>query len=456
MQIISNNENEVIIKGKHGPIALRKIKKTENVDINTLDNHMSNATQMLCIEKPFFGYLLMGLVKEYDGAKVPTMGVYINGVNNYLIINPEFFMNLTGIQKQGLLEHELNHIAFFHTTVSPKGYDKDIQNIAMDIVVNQYIERSHLPSYGCFYEDYVKQYPNMKKDQGWEYYYHILKDDYDSNNPCKNMQMLKDAKEAMGSSELMSDSFGSIECEGMSIDLNAHNGFGSNQESNKKLTPTEIDIIENQCTHVMNNITNNLMNSGCGKVPGHIFEILERLNKKEPPRFNYCKFIRRFAGNSQKNNVRNTRSRPNLLYPENPGLVTDMFQNVLIAVDTSGSMSSELERELCNEYDYMLRKGYDVTMMQFDTQITSVKPWKKKGKLELTGRGGTDFNEIIKYYNENYKKYSCMIVFSDGECNPPTVDAIPKDRILWCFTTKYSTSHKKKYPGTVIEIEGVR
>ena len=56
-----------------------------------------------------------------------------------LVINPDFFGDLSEPHQQGLLKHELLHIAFGHIVLADRYPNKKLFNIAADIEINQYI-----------------------------------------------------------------------------------------------------------------------------------------------------------------------------------------------------------------------------------------------------------------------------------------------------------------------------
>ena len=60
--------------------------------------------------------------------------------------------------------------------------EKKILNIAMDIEINQYIERSWLPDNGCFLETFNEQGMNLEERKGTRYYYDALMQEKDSGS----------------------------------------------------------------------------------------------------------------------------------------------------------------------------------------------------------------------------------------------------------------------------------
>jgi predicted metal-dependent peptidase len=125
-----------------------------------------------------------------------------------------------------------------------------------------------------------------------------------------------------------------------------------------------------------------------------------------------------------------------------------MKQHMLLAIDTSGSVSDSELKEFMNEIHHIYKAGVDITIVQCDTKIGSIKPYTGKLELEVQGRGGTEFDPVLDYYNENQKKYTSLVYFTDGECN---TSVKPKGNVLWVLSER--SSMNDSLPGKVIKLE---
>ena len=67
---------------------------------------------------------------------------------------------------------------------------------------------------------------------------------------------------------------------------------------------------------------------------------------------------------------------------------------------------------------------------------------KAEKSLEDKGRGGTDFQAAIDYY-EKSDTYDGMIIFTDGYALKPRI--IRKKRILWIMTDQWSYKENKDW-----------
>ena len=91
----------------------------------------------------------------------------------------------------------------------------------------------------------------------------------------------------------------------------------------------------------------------------------------------------------------------------------------------------------------MIKSGIEVTVVQCDAAISNVTTYTKKfdGKISIHGRGGTEFDPAINYFNEHRKQYGCMIYLTDGEAPAPSVKV--HGHILWVVTPNGQNSHLK-------------
>jgi len=82
------------------------------------------------------------------------------------------------------------------------------------------------------------------------------------------------------------------------------------------------------------------------------------------------------------------RRKENRRYDENPGLKIKMKQHMLLAIDTSGSVSDSELKEFMGEIHHIYKTGVDITMIQCDTSIRSIEPYKGNNEIKVQGRGG--------------------------------------------------------------------
>jgi predicted metal-dependent peptidase len=101
-----------------------------------------------------------------------------------------------------------------------------------------------------------------------------------------------------------------------------------------------------------------------------------------------------------------------------------------------------------NEIHHIYKCGVDVTIIQCDTKINSIKPYKGKFEMDVVGRGGTEFDPVLNYFNENLKTFTSLVYFTDGECY---TSVKPKGNVLWVLSEESQLN--ESLPGKVIKLE---
>ncbi len=385
---------------------------------------LSKISKDLMLKEPYYGFFLIMLNKVWR-KDLPTAGVSKQNINYQLAINEEFWTGLSDDHKMGLLKHELLHIAFGHLTSFSSFSNKKLANVAMDMEINQYIEDSWLPEGGIRIEDYEDL--KLDKKAGCRYYYDQLlrlQDEKDKNGTTGNDAMDK-----------LLDNVASG-------NIPDH----STWEEFEDMTDAEKKLIEKQVQKILQDAKEQTVKKR-GNVPGEI-EGLIVVEEFTAPKFDWKGYLRRFTGVSTKVFTKKIRRKENRRYEDNPGLKIKMRQHMLLAIDTSGSVSDTELAEFMNEIHHIYKVGVDITVVQCDTSIKSIEPYKGKNEISVLGRGGTEFDPVLDYYNANLKKYTSLVYFTDGECY---TSVKPKGKVLWVLSER--SGMNEDLPGQIIKLE---
>lgn len=127
-----------------------------------------------------------------------------------------------------------------------------------------------------------------------------------------------------------------------------------------------------------------------------------------------------------------TRMRPNRRTGfENMGSIRKFDTSVLIAIDVSGSISTETLKYFYGVVNSAFRYGFEaVDVIQFDCGVRVVQSIKKKMQdVTAIGRGGTSFEEPIQYAHEN--GYDGMVILTDGYAPEPKFPEGFRAKLLW-------------------------
>ena len=379
---------------------------------------LARASKSLILDEPYYGLFLIGLNKQIR-KDIPTAGVSKNGIGVQLSINPGFFTDLNEKQRIGLLKHELLHVSFGHITMRDRFSNHKLFNIAADLEINQYIAADQLPEGGLTLDMFPEL--NLPEKAGTVKYYELLEQEQKSGN-CPSLDSLLDQMD--GDSQYCHGTWKEFE----------------------DLTEAEQKLVEKQVQHQMKE-TAEQTEKRRGNIPGELADLISRLRHIEPPKFDWKGYLRRFVGNSSVSYTKKLRRKYNKRYVENPGLKIKFKNNILVGVDTSGSVSNKELKEFMNELVHMHKTGHKITVAQCDTQINSVEEFNPRKDWEIKGRGGTSFQPVIDHFNERKGKYTALIYLTDGEAYTP--EKCPHNT-LWVHSSRCNIN--EDLPGLKIQL----
>jgi len=375
----------------------------------SLYDDVGRTLRKLLMIDPYYAMFMISLDKQ-ETSKVPTLAVGLNGINVVLYINPEFWFGMTQEQKFGVCKHEMLHLCFMHL-INASGYqDHKRDNIATDAEINQYIDPKYLPS-GCISLEQIKRDfgVTLAEKQGRDTYYKALEGkvpkEYD-----------------LGDAEHFWEVF-------------------------DQLSEADKAIVQNQIDHMMTSIAEEMEKSKPGSTPGEISAMIKL--KKQPPRFDWKRFIRMWIGNSNEVEVKQSRFKPNAYFPGTPSTKIAFKKNLLIAIDTSGSVSNSELEEFMSEIYNLWRFGHTITILCVDTTIYDPYVYKGQNDIKIHGRGGTYFTPTLEYFNA-HTEYSAMIYFTDGEAELPPNAIRP---MLWVVSSRGTLNYIQEHNGIKLKIE---
>lgn len=373
-------------------------------------NSLIKACKDLLVREPFYGLFLLNVQKEIVPKEHPiqTAGMGPNGINFTLYINEHFWNNLDPKYHVGLLKHEMLHLIFGHCTNLYDVDDHETMNQGKDCEINQYIDL--LPDGGITLEKVSALLgENLEPKKGSWYYYKKLQQ-YKQNNQLPNFM-----------------------------------AFDDHSLWPKDLPEAEKKLLENQIKYKLKEVAEQVTKQA-GSIPGELSEIIKALKQKEPV-FNWKKYFRRVIGNAITSEIQLTRMRPSKRFPDARGIRMKRKPNILVGVDTSGSVNNEEFAEFFAEIHHIYKTGVSVTVAECDTQITNVFEYKGSQDIKRTGFGGTLLSPIVNYYKE-HPEFTVCVIFTDGYCNTTMP---PCQNLIWVITSSGNKSTKYT-PGKVIFI----
>jgi len=312
---------------------------------------------------------------------IPTAAT--NG--EYILINPDFFHNLTSSQRIGLLAHEAWHVAFEHM-VRGVGYDKEKYNKAADYVINNMLTNKNykLPDGGLINHKYDK----MATEQIYK--------------------------------ELPDDPYGSKD--NYDCDIIPISGDSLQEVKNKEATIKSIIVKAS--------IQSKIFKDEAGTIPGDIQRVIDELCN---PKLDWFTILMQHMTAYAKTDY--SFKRPNKRFMPDfylPSLYGESMNDLGLAFDTSSSVNDEEFNAYYSETKYMRECLNPVltTIIDFDTKIHNVhilNQDESMGNIKFNGRGGTKLKPVFKYFKE-YPP-TVLIIFSDLECRKIIED--PGFPVIW-------------------------
>ena len=180
-----------------------------------------------------------------------------------------------------------------------------------------------------------------------------------------------------------------------------------------------------------------------GSLAGNFAEMLQVSIKAK---INWRNIFAGFRASIISSKRKLTRMRPNRRNGfESMGSVRQFDTKLLVAVDVSGSVSSESLSYFYGVINSAFRYGFEsIDVMQFDHGVRAVHSLKKVIKdVAVLGRGGTSFQEPIDYAHEH--GYDGLVILTDGYAPAPDIPDGFRTGVLWVCENEQCLEHHKKW-----------
>jgi predicted metal-dependent peptidase len=444
---------------------------------------VEKAFRRLLVKSPFYGLFCLSLPKRVT-TEVDTLSVTQKGINCQLNINPDFWAQHTDDEQIALLIHELGHICLQHIFMSDSFADSKVFNIAADAEINSNI--TNLPSYVVTPQSLGKKLGiSLDNNMGTKNYYEAI---INQQQKAQAQNPQKPCNEGQGSPQSSSGSSQATKNQASQKTQEEEKTpslsspqeeqqpkkpqpYESNQEQPERPSEQYPDALDdftpmdnhdtwkdfNKMPEANKQLISNTINSIVrntaeqiekmhGSIPGELSELINKLREKKPEIFNWKAYFRRLLGSIYDVNIRSTRRKESKRFEGSAGIQHRKKVSILVAVDTSASVSTKELQEFFSEIDYVHKAGAKVTLIQCDTQINSTTEYDGKTIPEIKGRGGTSFDPPVDFFKKHHKEYATLIYFTDGEA--PLPKANPSG-MVWVIT---SNGYHQDYPGKAIYI----
>lgn len=374
----------------------RKVKDAVN---SIIQNHAFYATIILQQE-----------IIEDNSDKNPTF--YVDG--KHLAYNDDFANSLTFDEIKGVLCHEVMHLTLLHHSRMGKR-DSKLWNKAADFSINQELIKDgfKLPK-GVLLDC---KYDGMNAE---DIYRSLL------------LEQMKEESKKEGEGKESGGKQGESK------------GGESGEKESKEITFGEVrpSIEENaeETAKIQSKQAISIAKS-CGEMPSS--KIIDMINSTFVPKFDWQQVINQFI--SEVTNKDYSFERPDNRFIHNGIILPDLYSesptNIVIAIDTSGSVNIEEVKAIVEEAKSCLdimaenKDNASLTVIYCDAQINGVELFESGSEIKPNpkGGGGTNFSPVFKHIEENDIECNALIYITDGYCWS-FGDIIPSYPVLWGLT----------------------
>lgn len=394
------------------------------------------------INSPFYGMILSSLTK-IPSKKVDTLGVGRSGNVFKLYYNPEFVSKLSTESLFEVLKHETLHIAFNHFTIfgneSVTPEEQKLRNIAADMEVNSYIntfilKQENIPAVtasmynwdNClgareYYSRLLNKLQEEKEEEKEKGEEGGEREEEEENNEENNNNQQKDET---GNS-------------GKVLEQLKENGIDSHDEWDQCSTEVEEEMLNQSIDDILLAAEEEVAKSN-DKIPLKILKKIEVLKerRKVKPVADWKRYCRRHLGNEFTTIIRKSKKRESKRFPGSPGNRKQHKSNILVAIDTSGSINMPDYIEFFNQINTLKSKAnFDV--IECDNEIRYKYKYNGELRTNVVGGGGTSFSPVVDYFIVNRRSYDALVYFTDGCAEIP--HNTPKNT-LWVISSDGDTN----------------
>ncbi len=449
--MVNNNITALLYRIKEN------IKAIENGDVHEsiLDEVRSDFLDLLELIKLFliserdsyYGYFLMNMQFRVNFYSNSIAGIKLNEFPPVFESNPLLLCKFTLKEIIYVVCHEIDHVVLNHPAemvkANPEGDpDRFYEfNLAADASVNDRINHEIVAEKHMFMSapdglitsqvlSRMFRLKNVRPMENYAYYLDLIakkaKASPQAGNSPQNghhsMMDKQNQKDGLGSSgKNGSDAQETNDSEtvenGDNQVITAAN-CGNNISDHNWEAGNDADDASAAVKEFVNAAVGMMNGESRGLMPGYFMSQVEEINK--PPVLSWQAILKKYVGTITANK-RKTRMRLNRRQPERfdlSGSVDDKVLKIVVAIDTSGSMSDSMIGQVMNEiFAILAKRKHDITIIECDSVVQRVYKAKTPAdvKKKVAGRGGTWFSPVIDYVNnDKYFRDALLIYFTDG------------------------------------------
>lgn len=401
-----------------------------------IETKLAAARTRLILDKPFLGALALRLpLVAADPKWCPTSTTDARS----LYYNPKYIENLSLEQTQFVLAREALHCALSHFARRQHRI-KARWDIACEHSINPVLVKDGLvPPPATIV---ISAYEGMTAEEIYPY----IKDNEDDEPMDENIQSGDDSDPTKGGSQKGEENRAGGQGKSPKEEDAQSGGDAEAQQQEelegetgaaqpKPLTASEQDALATQWQQRMAGAA--LQAQQAGKLGGMLARLVgELLQPKLPWRMLLARYMTQIARDDYSY-ARPSRREGEMIMPS----LRSSQANIVVALDTSGSVSSQELSEFLAEINTLKAQlRASITLHACDTELAKDGPWvfeaweEFKLPKEFHGGGGTDFRPIFEWIERNGKSPDMLLYFTDAEGEFPSIE--PAYPVIWLVKGK--------------------
>ncbi len=405
------------------------------MDHADVETKLATARTRLILDKPFLGALVLRLpMVAADSSWCET--TFSDGKTLYY--NPDYMDALSGEQTQFALSHEAMHCALSH--FHRRGHRVKLRwELACDYAVNPLLINDGLkPTPDA---QYLREYEGMTAEE----IYPCLQEEDNAGERDLEDNQDDDSSDNDDNEKEQNKGGGNSDQERQKDDKK--DGDGNEEESQDKgqsmgsapppaMSEQEMDELSTQWQQRMAAAAQQALQSG--KLEGEMARMVDYLlQPKLPWRMLLARYLSATARDDYSYSRPSTRRGDPAVYPS----LRSHQVNVVVAVDTSGSISEEEIQHFISEIDAIKSQvRARITLLSCDSELNYGSPWYFEAwdeftfDVELRGGGGTNFRPVFDWVERQDMPPDALIYFTDTEGIFPETE--PMYPVVWLVKGK--------------------
>lgn len=387
--------------------------------MGSIEKEISQTIIGLLLKSPFYAHILAGINREENETLVKTVAIGMRGPTLTLFVNPTYWREALPQEthRMGVLQHEVLHLVFQHPLQAGRFARRFLFHIATDLIVNQYISPDCLLP-GAIRPEIFPDLP-LEAHQPLKYYYEKLEIAQKSPHQYPFTHAVLAQLALYGSPVLERHEL--WQSAGIPLEWEAQ----INEHLRRARPHTHPDSL-----------------------PEAVYRQLSTFQGPAIARIPWRRIIRLARESSRKTAIKDTLKRPSRRFGALPGIRIQHRQRIFVAVDTSASIREEELRLFFTEIHHLWRTGAEVTVVECDTSIGRVYPYRGSTPSLVSGGGGTDFIQPLQLAKQ--EGADLLLYFTDGMGIPPP-NILPA-KLVWIFTGNIESAEMAAFPGRKVQL----